>query len=94
MADENLQEKLKNHIRFEEGMDDSLLPFYIESATKYVTKKVGEPVDYLIIMTATVMYDNRSAGDELSAALQALEPIFALEVLASGEEQGSDDKQP
>lgn len=94
MADENLQQKLKNHIRFEEGMDDSLLPFYVESATNYVMKKVGEPVDYLIIMTATVMYDNRSAGDELSAALQALEPIFALEVLASGEEQGSDDKQP
>lgn len=82
-----LKQKLKDHIRFEDGMDESLLPFYIESATRYVNKKVGKQTDYLIIMVATVMYDNRSSSDDLKAALEALEMIFALEVLTDGEDK-------
>lgn len=82
-----LKQKLKDHIRFEDGMDENLLPFYIESATRYVNKKVGKQTDYLIIMVATVMYDNRSSSEDLKAALDALEMIFALEVLTDGKEE-------
>lgn len=87
MADEpELITKLKEHIRFEDGMDDSMLSFYQASAEKYVNKKIGHSEDYLTIMVATVMFDNRSATDELKAALNALEPIFALEVLTDDSE--------
>ena len=39
MAEEmSLEDKLKKHIHFEEGMDNSMLSFYIENAKKYVKK--------------------------------------------------------
>lgn len=85
MADENpLLDKLKQHIRLEDDMDTSLLPFYLESADRYVQKKLGHSSDYLQIMVATVMNDNRSSSEDLAAALDALEPVFYLEVLTSG----------
>lgn len=95
MADENLQQKLKNHIRFEEGvMDDNTMSVYIESAKRYVRKKTGHEIDYLTIMVATIMYDNRSASEDLQKALQSLEMVFALEVLTDGEGEPSPNDQP
>lgn len=85
MAENDLIEKIKSHIRWEDGMDDSMLSFYQDAADRYVVKKIGHSEDYLTIMVATVMYDNRSATDELAAALSSLEPIFSLEVLTNGE---------
>ncbi|WP_261809549.1 head-tail connector protein [Levilactobacillus humaensis] len=84
MAEKDLLADLKSHIRWEDGMDDSMLSFYQTAADKYVVKKIGHSEDYLTIMVATVMYDNRSATEELSEALNSLEPIFALEVLTDG----------
>ena len=86
MADEKSEEEptlldlLKQHIRLEDDMDPSMLQFYLDAAAKYVQRKVGHSVKYLQLMVATVMNDNRSAGDDLAAALEALEPIFYLEV--------------
>ena len=41
MEEPDLVEKLKSHLRFEEGMDNSLLSFYIDNAKDYVTKATG-----------------------------------------------------
>lgn len=81
--------KLKEHIRFEDGMDDSMLSFYFDAATRYVNKKIGTTQDYLVIMVATVMNDNRSSSEDLAQALSALEPIFGLEVLTSASQTES-----
>lgn len=77
----NLLDNLKKHIRLEEGMDDSMLSFYAESAKRYVKKKIGYEQEYLEIMVTTVMFEHRLSSDDLKEALMALEPIFALEVL-------------
>ncbi|WP_461213865.1 head-tail connector protein [Lacticaseibacillus sp. GG6-2] len=82
----DLLDKLKAHIRLEEDMDPSMLPFYLTAADRYVIKKIGHSEEYLQVMVATVMYDNRSASDLLAAALESLEPIFYLEVLTNGNE--------
>lgn len=74
-------ENIKKHIRLEEGMDDSMLSFYLESAKRYVKKKIGYEQEYLEIMVTTVMFEHRLSSDDLQSALSALEPIFALEVL-------------
>lgn len=74
-------ENIKKHIRLEEGMDDSMLSFYAESAKRYVKKKIGYEQEYLEIMVTTVMFEHRLSSDDLQSALSALEPIFALEVL-------------
>ena len=62
-------------------MDDSMLSFYAESAKRYVKKKIGYEQEYLEIMVTTVMFEHRLSSEDLAKALQALEPIFGLEVL-------------
>lgn len=79
--DDFLLDNLKKHIRFEEGMDDSMLSFYADAAKRYVIKKIGYEQEYLVIMVTTIMFEHRLSSDDLKEALMALEPIFALEVL-------------
>ncbi|KRN31631.1 phage head-tail connector protein [Liquorilactobacillus mali] len=86
-TDNQLLTQLKEHIRWEDGMDESMLSFYLKSAEKYVTKKIGYTEEYLVIMVATLMNDNRSSSEDLTKALSALEPIFSLEVLTNGTSQ-------
>lgn len=84
---EELIKKLKSHIHWEEGMDDTMLPFYIESAKKYVITATGKEVEYLVIMVAGIMYEYRVSEKELEEALNALTPFFVQEVYADAEER-------
>ncbi|MGG5805285.1 head-tail connector protein [Bacillus mycoides] len=77
---DELIEKLKSHIHWEEGMDDSLLSFYIEQGQRYVKKACGREVEYLVIMCAGIFYEYRVAEKELSQALDAMTPFFIQEV--------------
>ncbi|MEK4201153.1 MULTISPECIES: head-tail connector protein [unclassified Cytobacillus] len=72
--------KLKSHIHWEEGMDDSMLSFYIDNAKRYVKRATGKQTEYLIIMVAGIMYEYRVAEKELSEALDAMTPFFVQEV--------------
>ncbi|PGU11096.1 hypothetical protein COD21_12300 [Bacillus cereus] len=76
----DLIEKLKSHIHWEEGMDDSLLSFYIDQAKTYVKNATGKQTEYLIIMVAGLIYDYRVSEKELEQALDALTPFFVQEV--------------
>lgn len=83
----NLIEKLKSHIHWEEGMDDSMLSFYIERAQKYVKKATGGQDEWLVIMIAGIMYEYRVSEKELGEALNAMTPFFIQEVFEpDGEE--------
>ncbi|MEB8690415.1 head-tail connector protein [Bacillus cereus] len=81
-----LIEKLKSHIHWEEGMDDSLLSFYIEQGQRYVKKACGREVKYLVIMCAGIFYEYRVSEKELEQALDALTPFFVQEVYDAEEE--------
>lgn len=85
LNDEELITKLKSHIHFEDGMDDSLLSFYIENAKKYVEKSTGKQAEYLVIMVAGIMYEYRVAEKELSEALDAMTPFFVQEAFLDEE---------
>ncbi|EDP67311.1 hypothetical protein CAT7_07463 [Carnobacterium sp. AT7] len=80
MDELSLKEKLKLHLQFEEGMDDSMLSFYIESAKDYVLTATGGQKDYLVMMVAGIMFDYSVAEKELGEALDALTPFFVQEV--------------
>ncbi|MCJ7840510.1 phage gp6-like head-tail connector protein [Lederbergia sp. NSJ-179] len=84
MAD--LIDKLKSHIHWEEGMDESNLPFYLETAQKYVKKATGKESEYLVIMVAGIMYDYRVSDYELEQALSAITPFIVQEVYDDGAE--------
>lgn len=77
--------KLKSHIQLEEGMDDSLLSFYLKAAKRYVLLTTGSEEEYLIIMVSALMYEYRVSEEDLQKALKAIEPMLILEVLAGGE---------
>lgn len=76
----DLVQKLKSHIHWEEGMDDSMLSFYIDRAKKYVQKATGGQDEWLVIMIAGIMWEYRVSEDELSKALDAMTPFFIQEV--------------
>lgn len=83
---DELIEKLKSHIHWEEGMDETMLSFYIEQAKTYVKNATGKQTEYLIIMVAGIFYDYRVAEKELEQALDALTPFFVQEVYDAEEE--------
>ncbi|MEC2964564.1 head-tail connector protein, partial [Bacillus cereus] len=80
-----LIEKLKSHIHWEEGMDETMLSFYIEQAKTYVKNATGKQTEYLIVMVAGIFYDYRVAEKELEHALNALTPFFVQEVYVDEE---------
>ncbi|MEK4415674.1 head-tail connector protein [Bacillus sp. FSL K6-0268] len=82
----NLIAKLKSHIHWEEGMDDSMLSFYIKQGQRYVKKACGKEAEYLVIMCAGIFYEYRVAEKELEQALDALTPFFVQEVYDAEEE--------
>lgn len=75
-----LEAKLKKHLLFEEGMDESMLSFYIQAAKKYVKTATGGQTEYLVIMVAGIMYEYRVSEKELGEALDAMTPFFVQEV--------------
>lgn len=83
---DELIEKLKSHIHWEEGMDDTMLSFYIDQAKTYVKNATGKQTEYLIIMVAGIFYEYRVAEKELEEALNAMTPFFVQEVFADGTE--------
>ncbi|PEA09484.1 head-tail connector protein [Bacillus cereus] len=76
---DELIEKLKSHIHWEEGMDQTMLPFYIEQGQRYVKKSCGREVQYLVIMCAGIFYEYRVAEKELKEALDAITPFIIQE---------------
>jgi hypothetical protein len=85
MTNEEYLQKLKNHIHWEEGMDDTMLPFYITRAEKYVMNAIGREDEWLVIMVAGVFYEYRVSEKELEQALDALTPFFVQEVFSDVE---------
>ncbi|PFL21666.1 hypothetical protein COJ07_10285 [Bacillus cereus] len=83
---DELIEKLKSHIHWEEGMDDSLLSFYLTNAQRYVQNATGSQTEYLVIMVAGIMYEYRVSEKELEQALNAMTPFFVQEVFSDAEE--------
>ena len=81
----NLLEKLKSHIHFEEGMDDSMLFFYLSQAERYVKNATGKIPEYLVILVAGIMYEYRVSEKELGEALNAITPFIVQEVFSDGE---------
>lgn len=83
----DLIDKFKSHIHFEEGMDDSMLSFYLTTAQKYVQKATGGQEEYLILLVAGIMYDYRVSDWQLKEALDAITPFMVQEVYSDGTEE-------
>lgn len=80
-----LEEKFKAHIHFEEGMDDSMLSFYLDMAKDYVLTATGGQQEYLILMIAGIAFEYRVAEGELEDALNAVTPFIVQGVIRNAE---------
>lgn len=83
---DDLVTKLKSHLQWEEGMDETMLSFYIAQARTYVQNATGKQTEYLVIMVAGIFYEYRVSEKELGEALDALTPFFVQEVYSDAEE--------
>ena len=82
-----LLQKFKNHIHFEEGMDDSMLSFYLTTAERYVQRATGTTTEYLLLLVAGVMYEYRVSEELLEKALNALTPFIVQEAFYNGTDE-------
>lgn len=73
-------DEFKEHIHFEDGMDDSLLDLYLTNATSYVKRATDAESSQLILLVAAMFYQFKVPEQELESALDALTPFFVAEV--------------
>ena len=71
-----LNDRLKEHLRIEDSEEDSLLSFYLQSATNYIRRATGREDDHLIILAAGIFYEFRVTEKSMSLALDALTPLI------------------
>lgn len=83
-------EKLKSHIRWEEGMDDSMLSTYLEWGERYSKRATGKVVDSIVIYAATIYYEYRAPDWQMKEALDAITPFIVQEVYVDGTEELQD----
>ncbi|MGX7008316.1 head-tail connector protein [Pseudolactococcus chungangensis] len=83
---EDLTQKFKDHIHFEEGMSDTMLSLYLDMAKDYVETATGGQEEYLILMVAGIAYEYRISEDELSDAMNAITPFIIQGVIRNAEE--------
>ncbi|MBU8785425.1 head-tail connector protein [Bacillus glycinifermentans] len=88
-----LNDRLKEHLRIEDSEEDSLLSFYLQSATKYIRRATGREDDHLIILAAGIFYEFRVTEKSMSLALDALTPLI-LQAEMCGDDNASESGGP
>lgn len=81
----DLLEKFKLHIHYDEGIEDSMLFFYLSNAERYVKNATGKVPEYLVLLVAGIMWEYRSSEKELADALNAITPFIVQEVYVDAE---------
>ncbi|MCY7541613.1 head-tail connector protein [Bacillus safensis] len=88
MAQHRLNDQLKEHLRFDDGEEDTSLSFYLTAATNYVRNATGGEDDYLIVLLAGILFEYR-VEKNIDQALNALSPFIIQADMARGEEDGT-----
>lgn len=71
----------KSHLQFEEGMDDSMLSFYLEAGKKYAERATGKKVTELSYFIGGIFYTYRVPEGEMGNAFESLTPLILQEGL-------------
>ncbi|MCV2499600.1 phage gp6-like head-tail connector protein [Melissococcus plutonius] len=74
-------DEFKKHLQFEDGMDESMLGFYLDMGKKYAqraTDHENSPVAYYI---ASIFWLYKVPEQEMTNALNALTPLILSEGL-------------
>ncbi len=69
-------EIFKSHISFEEGMDDSMLSFYLSYGKEYAYNATGKEMSKVAYLTAAMFWEFRIPEDQMANAFNAMTPLF------------------
>lgn len=81
----NLLEKFKLHIHYDEGIEETMLSFYLQNAERYVLNATGYVNEYIVLLVAGIMWEYRASEKELEDALNAITPFIVQEVFTIAE---------
>ncbi|MED1173687.1 MULTISPECIES: head-tail connector protein [Bacillus] len=89
MALHRLNDRLIEHLKLDDSEEESLLSFYLESATNYIKAATGYENDHLIILLAGIFYEYRVTEKSMSLAVDALTPLI-ISAEMRGEDSGGE----
>lgn len=69
-------EIFKSHISFEEGMDESVLSFYLAFGKEYAFNATGKEMSRVAYLTAAMFWEFRIPEDQMASAFNAMTPLF------------------
>lgn len=76
-------EGFKQHIQFEEGMDDSMLSFYLDFGKKYAKRATGNENCEAAYYLATIFLTFKVPETEMENAFNSLTPLLLQESLVN-----------
>lgn len=77
-TDEELT-NFKSHIAWEEGMDDSMLSFYLTYGKKYAYRATGKTAIEVALLVASVLWEWKVPEDGMDKAMDALTHFIVQE---------------
>lgn len=69
-------ERFKEHIQFEEGMDDSMFSLYLNSADRYVKNATDKNDEHLVFLVAGIFVTYKVPEEDLEKSFNALTPLI------------------
>lgn len=69
----------KSHIAWEEGMDDSMLSFYLAYGKKYAYRATDKTAIEVAMLVASVLWEWKVPEDGMDKAMAALTPLIVQE---------------
>jgi len=74
-------EKFKKHIQFEDGMDDSMLSFYLDMGKKYAKRATDDENSSVAYYIGSIFWLYKVPESEMEGAFNALTPLILNEGL-------------
>lgn len=83
-------EGFKQHIQFEEGMDESMLEFYLAMGKKYAQRATGNENSSVAYYIASIFWLYKVPEQEMGNAFDALTPLILNEGLVINDESNTE----
>lgn len=75
----------KDHLQFEDGMDDNMLSFYLDMGKKYAERATGDENSSVAYYIASIFWLYRTPESEMESAFNALTPLILQEGLVKND---------
>lgn len=89
MAEAEELQGFKDHLKFEEGMDETMLSFYLQMGKKYAKRATGKDAIDLAYFLGGIFFTFGVPESEMENALNALTPLILQESLVNDDAEAT-----